>query len=76
MTDKDRILNNDEWVPCRICEATFRRQRLTLRYCSKCLNGFCEGEHGSFAYQHGMCVICGCHKDYKTRQHTGNTPSV
>lgn len=69
MTDKDIIESDtDAWVPCRICSDVFRRKRETRRYCMQCLNGFCEGEHGSFAYQRGTCVICGARKDYKTRQ--------
>lgn len=67
MSDKDDILKG-AWVPCRICEAAFRRLRQTARYCASCENGFCEGEHGNFAYGHGKCVVCGAHKDYKTKQ--------
>lgn len=50
-------------VPCRLCESVFGRLRLTLRYCSSCRRGFCEGEHGSvsvagpFAFR-GVCVRC------------------
>src|SRR5262245_40261999 len=73
MSDKDIIENgtgeHNGYVPCRICEQAFRRLRMTARYCARCLQGFCEGEHGSFAYGHGTCVICGAHADYKTRQH-------
>ena len=32
--------------------------------------GFCEGEHGSFAYGFGTCVICGVRKDYRTPRET------
>ncbi len=48
-------------VPCRLCEAAFRRLRLTMRYCAKCRKGFCEGEHGNFAPRGGgaTCVRCG-----------------
>lgn len=67
MTDKETILNGG-WVPCRLCEAMFRRLRQTARYCANCENGFCEGEHGSFAYGHGRCIVCGAHKSYKTQQ--------
>jgi hypothetical protein len=74
MTDKD-IIEAGEWVPCRICEDMFRRKRETARYCANCLNGACEGEHGSFAYNRFTCVICGVHKDYKTRQ-TANTQAT
>ena len=66
-TDKGRILAG-EWVPCRLCEMMFRRKRETARYCAVCENGFCEGEHGSFAYSHGRCIVCGAHKTYKTQQ--------
>ena len=61
-TDKERIDNDGEWVNCWICEKVFRRRRETLRYCAGCERGFCEGEHGSFAYSHGKCVVCGTHK--------------
>lgn len=74
-TDKDKILNG-AWVPCRICEATFRRKRETARYCAKCQNAFCEGEHGSFAYGHGTCIVCGSHKNYKTQQVDGSNPDI
>jgi hypothetical protein len=67
MTDKD-FIEAGKWVPCRICEASFGRKRETRRYCESCLNAACEGEHGSFAYSRFICVICGVHKDYKTRQ--------
>ncbi len=67
MSDKDVILAGG-WVPCRICEAAFRRKRETARYCGSCENGFCEGEHGNFAYGHGKCVVCGAHKNYRTQQ--------
>jgi len=60
-TDKERI-EDDEWVNCWICETVFRRKRETRRYCMQCERGFCEGEHGSFAYGHGTCVIHGVHK--------------
>lgn len=68
MSDKDAILAG-RYVPCRLCEDMFRRKRETARYCLNCENSFCEGEHGSFAYGHGRCIICGVHKNYKTRQH-------
>ncbi len=49
-------------VPCRICENVFRRIRLTWRYCADCNQGFCEGEHGTFARGgRGSCVQCGPH---------------
>ena len=48
-----------EYATCRICEDVFRRRVETARYCSHCGNGFCEGQHGTFAYGHGVCIICG-----------------
>ncbi len=58
-TDKAKI-GDGYAVPCRICEAAFSRIRLTWRYCAKCGQGFCEGEHGNFAIGgRGMCIICG-----------------
>ncbi|HUI20465.1 MAG TPA: hypothetical protein VLZ74_05415 [Methylocella sp.] len=67
MTDKD-LIEAGEWVPCRICESAFARKRETRRYCAICLNAACDGEHGNFAFNRFTCVICGVHKDYKTRQ--------
>jgi hypothetical protein len=67
MTDKE-LTEAGEWVPCRICEGSFGRKRETRRYCGSCLNAACEGRHGNFAYNRFTCVICGVHKDYKTRQ--------
>jgi hypothetical protein len=57
----DRVrIEEGSAVPCRICEVAFRRLRLTLRYCSQCGIGFCEGEHGNFAVGgRGVCVRCG-----------------
>jgi hypothetical protein len=72
MTDKD-FIEAGEWVPCRICEDTFLRKRETRRYCATCLNAACEGEHGNFAYTSFICVICGVHEDYKTRQQPTRT---
>ena len=62
-TGKD-LIDNHKWAECRICLDAFRRQRLTKRYCAKCENGFCEGEHGSFSHRVGVCVICGTTKSY------------
>ena len=65
-TDEARILEGVA-VPCRICEAAFRRLRLTLRYCATCHKGFCDGEHGNFTggtgagIQRGRCIQCGPH---------------
>jgi hypothetical protein len=61
-TDKDRIAKG-QWVNCWICETAFRRKRETKRYCSVCQKGFCEGEHGNFAYGKGTCVVHGAHKE-------------
>ena len=58
------LIEKGEWAECRICLDAFRRQRKTLRYCNNCKNGFCEGEHGSFSYKVGVCVICGATKNY------------
>jgi len=60
-TDKDRI-EKGKWVNCWICETVFRRKRETKRYCSVCERGFCEGEHGSFAFHKGTCIICGAQR--------------
>lgn len=58
MTDKERIARG-EWVACRICLEAFARQRLTMRYCNTCGEGFCEGEHGNFRGRGGgVCVRC------------------
>jgi len=57
--DSEKIDRDHRAVPCRICEAAFRRLRLTLQYCNKCGWGFCNGEHGNFAYGGGVCVRCG-----------------
>ena len=43
-------------VPCRACEAIFRRLRVTLRYCADCRKGYCEGEHLTFA--RGGRAVC------------------
>lgn len=60
-TDRKKI-EDGAAVPCRICEAVFRRIRLTWRYCASCEQGFCEGEHGTFARGgRGSCVQCGPH---------------
>ena len=56
--DREKI-EQGIWVPCRLCQEAFRRIRLTLRYCAGCGQAFCEGEHGNFAQQRGMCVRCG-----------------
>jgi hypothetical protein len=58
--DRDKIEEN-VWVPCRLCERAFGRLRLTRRYCSTCNEGFCEGEHGNFAASNhkGRCTSCG-----------------
>jgi hypothetical protein len=56
-------IGRDEWVNCWICEDVFRRRRETRRYCHRCDRGFCEGEHGNFAFGKGTCVICGAKKE-------------
>jgi hypothetical protein len=68
-TGKERI-DDGEWALCRICEDAFRRKRETARYCAKCQNGFCEGEHGTFSRGFGTCVICGMRKDYLAPRET------
>ena len=62
-TNTDRMkIENHTPVPCRLCENAFRRLTLTMRYCSECNRGFCEGEHGNFsAGGRGRCVQCGPH---------------
>ena len=57
--DKEKILDNEAWVPCRICEEVFARVRLTVRYCDTCERVLCEGEHGSFVGRGAaVCVRC------------------
>lgn len=53
------LIEKGEWVDCWICRDAFQRRRQTRRYCSKCNRGFCEGEHGNFAYNTGRCIVCG-----------------
>ena len=58
-----QLIENSEWATCYICEAVFRRKRYTKRYCGECHNGYCEGEHGSFAPYSArggppQCIIC------------------
>jgi hypothetical protein len=55
-------IESGSWVNCWICEDVFQRRRETRRYCLNCDRGFCEGEHGNFAYGKGTCVICGAKK--------------
>lgn len=55
-------IERGEWVNCWICEEVFRRRRETRRYCHRCNRGFCEGEHGNFAFGKGTCVIHGARK--------------
>ena len=57
-TDEE-IIKSGDWADCGICKRAFRRRRQTARYCSVCKQGFCEGEHGNFAQNRGLCVICG-----------------
>lgn len=56
------IIEGEGWATCWICEKVFRRRLETKRYCAKCDRGFCDGQHGSFAYGRGTCVVCGTHK--------------
>lgn len=57
--DQTKIIDDDAWVPCRICKEIFLRVRLTARYCNSCKRAFCEGEHGNFAgAKGGVCVRC------------------
>lgn len=58
-TDKERILDDEEWVNCYICEQIYLRKRETLRYCNTCERGFCEGEHGTFSGRGpAHCIVC------------------
>jgi hypothetical protein len=66
VTDK-QLIEADEWADCWVCSSAFRRRRQTLRYCAKCERGFCEGEHGTFARGHALCLICGARKEDKAR---------
>lgn len=59
------LIESGNWAMCWICETVFRRKRETKRYCSKCLRGWCEGEHGNFAYNTGKCIVCGVKKEDK-----------
>ena len=69
MSDKTDILAG-AWVPCRICEAAFRRKRETARYCQL-------PAEGGFAKRTKLISLwkartaersCGSHKAYKTQQ--------
>lgn len=58
-----QLIESERWATCYICVAVFRRKRETLRYCGTCHHGYCEGEHGSFAFHAGrrgpaLCVVC------------------
>lgn len=57
--DDIQKIKNGHWVPCRICQNAFSRIRLTKSYCARCHAAFCEGEHGNFAQNRGVCVQCG-----------------
>jgi hypothetical protein len=59
--DERKIIEEGVAVLCRTCEKVFRRLRYTKRFCSKCKKGFCEGEHGGFAMNRGVCIQCGPH---------------
>jgi hypothetical protein len=58
------VIEAGNWATCRLCADAFRRRVETARYCKHCGNGFCEGYHGSFAFGHGCCVVCGAGKTY------------
>jgi len=60
-----QLIEGGKWADCWICADVFRRRRQTRRYCNQCERGFCEGEHGNFAYKIGKCIICGVHKGDK-----------
>jgi hypothetical protein len=64
LTDQEKILEG-EWANCWVCAKVFQRKRETKRYCSVCHQGWCEGEHGNFAYGVGKCIVCGLHKKDK-----------
>lgn len=55
-TDDKAHIEDGEPVPCRICEEVFGRIRLTWRFCIKCHQGFCQGEHGTFGSGPGFCL--------------------
>ena len=58
-TDKAKVLQDETWVPCRICREMFAKICLTVRFCGNCERAFCEGEHGSFVGRGvGVCVRC------------------
>ncbi len=56
--DDQKKIAGGAWVPCRTCEKVFHRVTLTDRYCAACKQGFCEGNHGTFATGRGTCVHC------------------
>jgi hypothetical protein len=58
------VIEASGWATCRLCEDVYQLRVETARYCNKCGNGFCESHHGSFAYGHGTCVVCGAHGKY------------
>jgi hypothetical protein len=57
-SDRQKILDDKVWVPCRICWDRFDRVRLTTQFCYRCHHAFCSGEHGSFDQNAGVfyCV--------------------
>jgi hydrogenase maturation factor HypF (carbamoyltransferase family) len=60
----EEVINAGGTATCRLCEDAFRRKVETWRFCKRCGNGFCEGQHGNFAYGFGTCVVCGSRKNY------------
>lgn len=60
---REAISDGSTWAFCWICDNVFRRKRETKRYCIDCNDGFCEGEHGTFAQKRGpvnvgRCILC------------------
>ena len=58
--DGKAAIDDEKWVACVLCEDMLREHRLTLRYCFKCHNGYCQQAHGSFgAKVPARCIVCG-----------------
>jgi hypothetical protein len=59
ITDAHKIKELHTGVPCRICFQVFARVRITWRYCAKCEEAFCEGEHGNWPNRNtAFCLRC------------------
>jgi hypothetical protein len=59
------VIEAGNYATCRCCEDIFRRRVETARYCKTCRNGYCEGQHGTFAGRgFGQCIICGAGGKY------------